>query len=258
MEKKLWKELIKPPKNIGKPSYSRPIPPPKSIQTTVMINKILFYIIIISAIPLDSIAQKGKLSLIDKDLKNGQKTNLESGALRTVKSYHVEENIKMNFGGYTTTYEVSDSSLIKTNDLGPNNTRIVTRVFTEKQQLRHSDKETKTEPLQPEPKASNTKQPDSLKKGEYAYVVMIKTYERVAEKGYKSVDIFQKLGNAFYFNNELEKAARWYSELFAMTSDLEADYYYRYSASLKAIGDNDKADEMLSRFYKLSDKNNSK
>jgi hypothetical protein len=39
---------------------------------------------------------------------------------------------------------------------------------------------------------------------------------RVAEKGYKS-EIFQKLGNAFYFNDELDKAARWYAELFAIT-----------------------------------------
>src|SRR3990170_1894413 len=29
----------------------------------------------------------------------------------------------------------------------------------------------------------------------YAYVDAIKTYERVAEKGYKSIDMFKKLGN---------------------------------------------------------------
>ncbi|MFE3872745.1 flagellar motor protein MotB, partial [Flavobacterium sp. ZS1P70] len=42
----------------------------------------------------------------------------------------------------------------------------------------------------------------------YAYVDAIKTYERVAEKGYKSVDMFKKLGNAYYFNGELDKAAK--------------------------------------------------
>ncbi|MFV5693801.1 flagellar motor protein MotB, partial [Flavobacterium sp. LT1R49] len=31
----------------------------------------------------------------------------------------------------------------------------------------------------------------------YAYVDAIKTYERVAEKGYKSADLFKKLGNAY-------------------------------------------------------------
>jgi hypothetical protein len=41
---------------------------------------------------------------------------------------------------------------------------------------------------------------------------------------------FQKLGNAFYFNDELDKAARWYAELFAITL-IWNQYYYRYSAS---------------------------
>ena len=53
----------------------------------------------------------------------------------------------------------------------------------------------------------------------YSYIDAIKTYERLAEKGYKSVDMFQKLGNAYYFNAELDKAAEWYCELFALTTD---------------------------------------
>jgi len=86
----------------------------------------------------------------------------------------------------------------------------------------------------------------------YAYVDAIKTYERVANKGYKSVDIFKKLGNAYYFNAKLEDAAKWYGELFAMTTDLEPVYYYRYAQSLKAIGENEKANEMLKNFIQLS------
>jgi outer membrane protein OmpA-like peptidoglycan-associated protein/tetratricopeptide (TPR) repeat protein len=88
----------------------------------------------------------------------------------------------------------------------------------------------------------------------YAYIDAIKTYERLAEKGYKSVDMFKKLGNANYFNGELEKAAKWYGELFAMATDtdLEAEYYYRYAQSLRSIGQNDKADEMLQKFIQKS------
>lgn len=82
----------------------------------------------------------------------------------------------------------------------------------------------------------------------YAYIDAIKTYERIAEKGYKSVDMFQKLGNSYYFNSELEKAAKWYDELFAMNTDLEPEYYYRYAQSLKSIGQNDKANEILEKF----------
>ena len=90
----------------------------------------------------------------------------------------------------------------------------------------------------------------------YAYIDAIKTYERVAEKGYKSADMFQKLGNAYYFNSEFEKAAKWYTELLAMNSDLEPEYYYRYGQSLKSIGENNKANEMLEKFHQKSGNDN--
>jgi outer membrane protein OmpA-like peptidoglycan-associated protein/tetratricopeptide (TPR) repeat protein len=83
----------------------------------------------------------------------------------------------------------------------------------------------------------------------FAYIDAIKTYERVAEKGYKSVDMFQKLGNSYYFNGELDKAAKWYDELFAMAPEQEPEYFYRYAQSLKAVGQTDKANQMLDKFH---------
>jgi tetratricopeptide (TPR) repeat protein len=47
--------------------------------------------------------------------------------------------------------------------------------------------------------------------------------------------MFKKLGNAYYFNGELEKAAQWYGELF-MTSEVEPAYYYPMQ-SLRSIGE---------------------
>ncbi|MBS7787962.1 OmpA family protein [Flavobacterium sp. CYK-55] len=82
----------------------------------------------------------------------------------------------------------------------------------------------------------------------YAYIDATQTYERVANKGYKSADMFQKLGNAYYFNADLTKAAKWYGELFAMNTEVEPEYYYRYAQSLKGIGDYKKADEMMRQF----------
>lgn len=82
----------------------------------------------------------------------------------------------------------------------------------------------------------------------YAYIDAIKTYQAVAEKGYKSVDMFQKLGNAHYFNGELDKANRWYAELFAMGQEVEAEYYFRYSQTLKSVGEYEKANQMLEKF----------
>ena len=81
-----------------------------------------------------------------------------------------------------------------------------------------------------------------------AYIDAIKTFESVAEKGYKTPEMLQKLGNAYYFNANLEKAAKWYGELFELTQDVEPEYYYRYAQSLKAIKDYSKADAMMAKF----------
>ncbi|MWB96785.1 OmpA family protein [Flavobacterium sp. GA093] len=83
----------------------------------------------------------------------------------------------------------------------------------------------------------------------YAFIDAIKTYERVANKGYKSEEMFKKLGNSYYFNSKFENAAKWYSELYAMSNNLEAEYYYRYAQSLKSIGETDKANKILEEFY---------
>ncbi|WP_264554210.1 OmpA family protein [Flavobacterium sp. N2038] len=82
----------------------------------------------------------------------------------------------------------------------------------------------------------------------YAYVDAIKTYEKVAEKGYKSEDMFKKLGNSYYFNSNFEGAAKWYNELFAMNTEVEPEYYYRYAQSLKSIGETSKANKILDEF----------
>jgi len=97
--------------------------------------------------------------------------------------------------------------------------------------------------------AQNTKvNATSETRTKYVEINIIKTYEKIAGKGYKSIEIFQKLGNSYYSNSELDKAARWYCELFAMTTDLEPEYYYRYIKSLKSIGDNDEANKILEKF----------
>ncbi|CAA9194907.1 Peptidoglycan-associated lipoprotein [Flavobacterium bizetiae] len=82
----------------------------------------------------------------------------------------------------------------------------------------------------------------------YAYIDAIKTYERVADKGYKSEDMFKKLGNSYYFNSNFDGAAKWYGELFAMNTSPEPEYYYRYAQSLKSTGQMDKANKILGEF----------
>ena len=82
----------------------------------------------------------------------------------------------------------------------------------------------------------------------YAYIDAIKTYERLYEKGYKSDEMLLNLGNAYYFNADLEKAGKYYGELYASKPEQEPEFYYRYSQSLRAVKDYAKADEMMSKF----------
>ena len=82
----------------------------------------------------------------------------------------------------------------------------------------------------------------------YSYIDAIEIYEKVAEKGYKSVELFQKLGNAYYFNSELDKASKWYGELFALNQETDSEYYFRYAQALKAEGNYEKSNQYMELF----------
>jgi tetratricopeptide (TPR) repeat protein len=215
-------------------------------------KNIYLFVTIICVFSINSLAQT------NNDSKSNKKTT---------KSYHVEENINMTFGGYTTNYIVSDIKLVSTNDLGPNNTRVVRLTIGEETQPLIDIPKPIKDTLKPALYSNNINTKNisidnkdlkvNFKKSNgYANVNMIKTYEKVAEKGYKSIEIFKKISNDFYFNDQLDKAAKWYGELFAMTTDLDSEYYYRYAHSLKSIGNTEKANEMMEKFNQLSEKEN--
>ena len=82
----------------------------------------------------------------------------------------------------------------------------------------------------------------------YSYIDAIDIYEKVAEKGYKSVELFEKLANAYYFNGELDKASKWYGELFALNEDVDPEYYFRYAQALKANQDYGKSNQYMELF----------
>ncbi|CAA9200325.1 OmpA family protein [Flavobacterium collinsii] len=93
-----------------------------------------------------------------------------------------------------------------------------------------------------------------------AYIDAIEIYKKIAERGFKSIDLFQRLGNSYYFNGELSEANKWYTELFKLEaiaySDhfVDPEYYYRYSQTLKSVGDPIKGNEYLELFSLKSQK----
>lgn len=84
----------------------------------------------------------------------------------------------------------------------------------------------------------------------YSYIDAIQIYEKVADKGYKSAELFKKLGNSYYFNAELDKASKWYEELFKLNEEVEPEYYFRYAQCLKATKDYENANKYFELFAK--------
>lgn len=276
----------------------------------------------------------------------------------TIVSYHVVETIKKAMGSSITTYDVSSLSMINSNDLGPNNTRIITPRYVRTKSLKKaqgtnttaesvalpfktlSPKEqaakeeeakieaaitevvkeeiikaeaakaqaakieaakaeaekieaekietTKAEAVKvatakieaskieagkidaSKTEAAKTTPPEATapkmvaittpktpsepakvtpkKKENYVTIDIVNTYERVLEKGYKSVDMLTKVADRHFLNNELDQAAKWYNQLFELTKDLDAVHYYRYAKALEAVNELDKSNEMMAIF----------
>jgi outer membrane protein OmpA-like peptidoglycan-associated protein/tetratricopeptide (TPR) repeat protein len=83
---------------------------------------------------------------------------------------------------------------------------------------------------------------------QFSYVKTSEILLEVAKEGHKSVDLFQKLGNAFYFNNKMEDAAKWYGELVALNEPIDAEYYFRYAQALKYGENYEESDKWMKKF----------
>lgn len=171
---------------------------------------------------------------------------------RVVDYYHVEEIINMGFGKSVTIYNVSRLEMVDTRDLGANNKRIVTPVY-------RKVKTNRTRAGVP-PKAivdtlvagGNSVKIDDVtilsENGKSVSIDVVSTYVKVLDKGYKSVDMLKKVADRFYFDGNLVKAVKYYSQLFEMDIILDTVYYYRYAQSLKGVNEIDKANEMMKLF----------
>ncbi|MGO4773892.1 tetratricopeptide repeat protein, partial [Flavobacterium sp. W22_SRS_FK3] len=84
-------------------------------------------------------------------------------------------------------------------------------------------------------------------------VDVIDIYEGVVQNGYGSVYIYKELANHYFFKNEMEKAVKWYEQLFDITKDLESIYFFRFGDALNKIGKTEKGKAMKEKFYQLVD-----
>ena len=215
------------------------------------------FIALASVFSVSCFAQRNDRSIANAKMENMQiLSDMMSNNDLAVVSYHVEERINMNFGSNITTYDVPSLNMVSTNDLGPNNSRIVTPKYAkikavviempiEKPKVILATITTDIKPI----KINSV--PLAVKKN-YVTIDVVSTYERVLDNGFKSPEMIKKVADRHFFDDDLTVAARWYSELFSTTTDLDAVYYYRYALSLKAINELEKADEMMKIFESKS------
>lgn len=230
-----------------------------------MKNYTPFIIVLASSCSFEFFAQ----DKLDQSNSKVKKMELTSGSVLdnelVIVSYRVEERINMNFGGYVRIYNVANLSLVSNNDLGPNNTRVVTPIYGKaKTEVEVSKVATLVVMTSEPPKAHiEIKKPiiepivDAVvpeKKNGTANVDILKTYERVLDKGYKSVDMLKMVANRRFFDGDMVMAAKWYAQLFDQATNLDAVFYYRYAESLKAIKQIDKSNEMMAIFNQKKNK----
>ncbi|MBP2833984.1 PD40 domain-containing protein [Aquimarina sp. U1-2] len=87
----------------------------------------------------------------------------------------------------------------------------------------------------------------------FAFVDARKIYLQVVKSGYESPELYQKLGDSYYFNAELEEAVIWYEKLINGYPDqIDAEYLFRYSQSLKSVERYDEADKTMEKFNTLT------
>ncbi|WP_299363093.1 OmpA family protein [Winogradskyella sp.] len=86
---------------------------------------------------------------------------------------------------------------------------------------------------------------------DFAYVKTSEVLLEVANKGYRSAELFQKLANSFYFINDMENAVKWYGELMSMNEVIDPENYFRYALALKGIENYEESDKWMKKFNEL-------
>ncbi|TBN03566.1 flagellar motor protein MotB [Hyunsoonleella flava] len=94
--------------------------------------------------------------------------------------------------------------------------------------------------------SSAVKQYDKL-----AYIDSRSTLLELANKDEVSPEVIEKLANTFYFNSEMEDAAKWYAKLIEVNAQTNPENYFRYAQALKAQERYKEADEALRTFAAL-------
>ncbi len=86
----------------------------------------------------------------------------------------------------------------------------------------------------------------------YDYIDAQNVYLKVVESGYQSQEIFQRLGDTYYYNGNYNLAAKWYGKLLnSYPGDYEVEFYYRAAQSMKSAEKFDVAERLMNQFLSM-------
>ncbi len=84
-----------------------------------------------------------------------------------------------------------------------------------------------------------------------SYVASRNDLLELANREDASPEVIEKLANTFYFNSEMDDAAKWYEKLVNSNPQTNPENYFRYAQALKAKNNYKEADEALRTFATL-------
>lgn len=82
----------------------------------------------------------------------------------------------------------------------------------------------------------------------YAYMRASELYEEAVNNGDDSEHVLTRLGDCYYNNSNAVKAEKWFKRALDNYPDVDPEYYYKYSITLRSLGKHTEADAWLKKF----------
>jgi outer membrane protein OmpA-like peptidoglycan-associated protein/tetratricopeptide (TPR) repeat protein len=75
------------------------------------------------------------------------------------------------------------------------------------------------------------------------------------KKGDSNQVLFERLGDCYYYNVDVDNAVIWYEKLFSNYNEIAPEYFFKYGQALKGAGNKKEGDVFLAKYYNIIKKN---
>lgn len=81
---------------------------------------------------------------------------------------------------------------------------------------------------------------------QYSFIDARQVYLNVVEAGYTSAQIYENLGDTYYYNSQYQDAAKWYELLIGeFPEEVKTEYYFKAAQSFKSLEQYDRANALM-------------